>query len=184
MLPLSGRLYYTADSKLATQNVGICLHDGEDAMMLNLEIVAQLEPIPIPDFLVHRLRTQVDTLYPDLKDAMQRGALRCDSDLTEEQARQQWADLGLTLDASNLDVAAALAEFSANVTVAAATSTSDTLAQMQAAIAELQALKNPPPPPVEDGRDALIAQLRAELATNSATPDSVLPAPQIEQLPI
>lgn len=161
MHPLSGRIYLSGDSKLNAINVGIQLHDGEDAAIINLDIVAQLEPIAVPDFLVHRLRAAIAAnWYPDLAEAIQSGRLRCDTNLTLEQATQQWADLGLTIDAMNMDIEAALARNTEVVTVAAAQTQGDMLADMQRQIADMQAKLASPiaAPPAIDQADVIAAQ--------------------------
>lgn len=188
MHPLSGRIYLAGDSKLNAINVGIMLHDGEEAAIINLDIVAQLEPIPIPDFLVHRFKAAIAAnWYPDLTEALQTGRLRADTDLTLAEAEKQWADLGLTIDAMNMDIEASLSRFTETVTVAASQTQSDILADMQQQMAEMRAaMANgaQAAPPVVIDQSALIAQQAAELAELKAmllaqqtAPPTVEPTP-------
>lgn len=168
MHPLSGRIYLTGDSKLNAINVGITLHDGKDAAMINLDIVAQLEPIAVPDFLVHRLRAAIDAnWYPDLTEALKTGRLRCDTNLALADATEQWDDLGLSIDAMNMDIEAALTRNVETVTVAEAMTQTDAIAAMQRQLAEMQAAManvQPPAPVVVNDQSDVIAQQAAEIA--------------------
>jgi hypothetical protein len=185
MQPLSGRIYLAGDSKLNAINVGIQLHDGEEAAIINLDIVAQLEPIAIPDFLVHRFKFAIAAnWYPDLTEALQTGRLRADTDLTLSEASKQWTDLGLTQDALNMDIEAALSRFTETVTVAASQTQSDILADMQQQMAEMRAqMANPvvAAPPIDQSE--IIAQQAAELAELKAMLAAQQSAPKPEATP-
>jgi hypothetical protein len=168
MHPLSGRIYLTGDSKLNAINVGITLHDGKDAAMINLDIVAQLEPIAVPDFLVHRLRAALDAnWYPDLIEALKTGRLRCDTNLTLVDATEQWSELGLSIDSLNIDIEAALTRNVETVTVAEAMTQTDAIAAMQRQLAEMQAAManvQPPAPVIVNDQSGVIAKQAAEIA--------------------